>query len=69
MNSLQKLTDEEIQVVFHNRANTLSYYSAAEGECYRMESVKRGVAQADYKEVVNEMESRGMTVDKRSYLV
>lgn len=63
------LDETELYEIFHKTAMELSFYNAAEGDCWYDETKSRYACQATYKEICQEYKDRGLDVPKGNYLI
>ena len=65
------MTDDELLAAMKDAATDLSYYNAAEGDCYSAERNGRAVAQGKWDALVKEAKALGIwnSDDWRGYLV
>ena len=68
MNKFQSYTDNDVLEEYNNMASRLSYYNAAEGN-WRQETQARLACQKEYREVMKEVNDRGLEFENRGYLL
>ena len=68
-NQLKQLCDNALVEKFHISAKEVSFYNAAEGDCWRNESGARSKAKRQFKIICEEMDERGIEKPTKGYLL